>query len=119
MPHCNTNPACFRPVFSGKLLRRGGVTLQISLFLKSGALLCSMKACRRKPPPGSPEGGLLNASSPRSSSEVAVLDQIRLLRLVARLELEQARGGATENVVLGLVGQERQVVDRRRQIEVP
>src|ERR1700730_6600537 len=50
---------------------------------------------------------------------VAELDQILFLLLVARLQLEQARRGAAEDVVLALLGEERQVVDGRRQIEVP
>ena len=51
--------------------------------------------------------------------EVAELLQARLLRLVARRQLEQPRRGAAEDVVLGLFRQERQVADRRRQVEVP
>src|SRR6267154_434723 len=54
-----------------------------------------------------------------SGGEVAVLDQVGLLLRVARLELEQARRRAAQDVVLGLVGQERQIVDGGRQVEVP
>src|SRR5262249_17061707 len=50
---------------------------------------------------------------------VPVLDQVLFLLLVARRQLEQARRGGAENVVFGLLGQERQVVDRARQVEVP
>ena len=52
-------------------------------------------------------------------SVIAELDQVLLLGLAARLQLEQPRRGAAEDVVLGLLGQERQVRDRRRQVEVP
>src|SRR5690242_16361373 len=52
-------------------------------------------------------------------SVVAELDQVFLLLLVARRQLEQARRGAAKDVVLGLLRKERQVGDRRRQVEVP
>src|SRR5215471_21719820 len=45
--------------------------------------------------------------------------QILPLLLVARGELEQPCGGAAENIVLGPLGEERQIVDRARQVEVP
>ena len=51
--------------------------------------------------------------------EIAELLQILFLLLVARRKLEQPRGGAAEDVVLALLRQERQVPDRRRQIEIP
>src|SRR6202012_5583978 len=57
--------------------------------------------------------------SRRVGGEIAELLQVGLLLLVARRQLEQARGGAAEDVVLGLLRQERQVVDGRRQVEVP
>src|SRR3954468_18004855 len=50
---------------------------------------------------------------------IAELDQVFFLLLVARRKLEQPRRGAAENVVLGLLRQERQIVDRRRQVEIP
>src|SRR5580692_12948453 len=51
------------------------------------------------------------ANSRRVGGEIAELLQVRLLLLVARRQLEQARRGAAEDVVLGLLRQERQVVD--------
>src|SRR6266508_4823901 len=51
--------------------------------------------------------------------EVAELLQVLFLLLVARRQLEQARRGAAEDVVLRLLGQEGLIVDRCRQIEVP
>src|SRR3954471_19712487 len=53
------------------------------------------------------------------SGVVAELDQVFFLLLVARRKLEQPRRGAAKNVVLGLLRQERQIVDRARQVEVP
>src|SRR4029079_659694 len=55
----------------------------------------------------------------RGSGMIAELDQVFLLLLVARRQLEQARRGAAKDVVLGLLREERQVVDRRGQVEVP
>src|SRR5262249_58312896 len=55
----------------------------------------------------------------RGGRKVAELLEVRFLRLVARRQLEQARRGAAQDVVLGLLRQELQVVDRRGQIEVP
>src|ERR1700724_966154 len=51
--------------------------------------------------------------------EIAESLQIFFLLFVARRQLEQPRGGAAQNVVLTLLRQERQVPDRRRQIEIP
>src|SRR5262249_23613565 len=55
----------------------------------------------------------------RRRGVIPVLYQVLFLLLVARRQLEQARGGAAEDVVLALLGEERQVVDRRRQVEIP
>src|SRR5271155_3774827 len=54
-----------------------------------------------------------------SSHEVAESLEVAALRLVARRQLEQARRGAAEDIVLCPLGQERQVPDRARQVEVP
>src|SRR4029450_10014825 len=51
--------------------------------------------------------------------EIAEPLEVLALLLVTRRQLEQPRGGAAENVVLGLLREERQVVDRRGQIEIP
>jgi hypothetical protein len=40
--------------------------------------------------------------------ELAEPDQVLLLPLVAGRQLEEARGGAAEDIVLGLLGEERQ-----------
>src|SRR5262245_43342557 len=53
------------------------------------------------------------------SGEVAELLQVLFLLLVARRQLEQPGCGAAQDVVLRLFAQERQVVDRRGQVEVP
>src|SRR5262249_29791909 len=45
--------------------------------------------------------------------------EVRLLLVVARRQLEQARRGAAQDVVLALFRHERQVPDAARQIEVP
>src|SRR4051812_34975162 len=55
----------------------------------------------------------------RSGREIAELLEVRFLRLVARRQLEQPRRGAAQDVVLGLLRQELQVVDGRGQVEVP
>src|SRR5262245_27728464 len=59
------------------------------------------------------------ATSLISSGEIAELLQVLLLLLVARRQLEEARRGAAKNVVLRLLGQERQVQNGARQIEIP
>src|SRR5262249_40256529 len=51
--------------------------------------------------------------------QIAKAQKVLFLLGVARRQLEQPRRGATENIVLGLFRQERQVPDRRRQVEVP
>src|SRR5262245_65990859 len=51
--------------------------------------------------------------------EIAEPLEVLLLLLVARRQLEQARRGAAQDVVLGLLRQELQVVDGCGQIEVP
>src|SRR6185437_9490479 len=51
--------------------------------------------------------------------QIAEALQIGLMLVVTRRQLEQARGGAADDVVLGLLGEERQVPDGRRQIEIP
>src|SRR6516164_9264939 len=51
--------------------------------------------------------------------EIAVLDQVLFLLGIAGRSLERMRRGAAGDVVLGLPGEERQVVDRRRHIHVP
>src|SRR5215204_6660454 len=53
------------------------------------------------------------------SYDVTKLSELILLRLAARLEPEQASSGAAQDVVLGLLAQEWQVVNRRGQVEVP
>src|ERR1700730_377823 len=54
-----------------------------------------------------------------SGSKIAEPLQILLLLLRARRQLEQTGRVAAENVVLGLLRQERQVPDPARQVEVP
>src|SRR5262245_29734777 len=51
--------------------------------------------------------------------QIAELLQVGLLLLVARRQLEQARRGAAQDVVLRLLRQELQVVDGRGQVEIP
>src|ERR1700730_16635436 len=72
----------------------------------------------KRAPCGITAAGALSPSR-RGGGEIAELLQICLLLLVARRQLEQARRGAAEDVVLGLLRQERQVVDGRRQIKIP
>src|SRR5262245_4932273 len=54
-----------------------------------------------------------------SRREVAEPLEIGLLLRAARWQLEQARGVAAENIVLGLLGEERQVPDSARHVEIP
>src|SRR6187200_2993552 len=54
-----------------------------------------------------------------SGHEIAEAAEVLFLLLVARRQLVQARGVAAEDVVLGLLREERQVPDRRRQVEIP
>src|SRR5882757_3609718 len=49
----------------------------------------------------------------RGGREIAVLLEVFFLRLVARRQLEQARRGAAQDVVLALLRHERQVVAGR------
>src|SRR5439155_5425674 len=69
-------------------------------------------------------GGLVCATcSPRlrrlSRGQIPELLQVLFLLLVPWRQIKQSRRGAAEDVVLGLLGEERQVVDGRGQIEVP
>src|SRR5262245_66474980 len=66
-----------------------------------------------------PRRGAGSAPEAGSGREIAKPDQVFLLLLVARRELEEARRGAAEDVVLRLLGQEWQVVDHRPQDELP
>src|SRR5690349_13396600 len=59
-------------------------------------------------------GDFILSCSHRSRCEIAEAAEILFLLFVARRQLEQPRGVAAEDVVLGLLGEERQVVDRRR-----
>src|SRR4029077_5059329 len=71
-----------------------------------------------KPPPGSlREAVWFDACF--LCREIAEFLEVLLLLVVARRQLEQPRRGAAENVVLGLLRQEGQVVDRARQVEIP
>src|SRR4029077_17308437 len=54
-----------------------------------------------------------------SGREIAELLEVRLLRLVARRQLEQARRGAAQDIVLAFLRHEREIVDGRGQVEVP
>src|SRR5262245_30148057 len=54
-----------------------------------------------------------------SRSRIAEPLQILPLLLIARRQLEQARGGAAQDVVLGLLRQKRQVPDPARHVEIP
>src|SRR5262249_53462259 len=69
--------------------------------------------------PGVAQESRRSGKRSRRRGVVPVLDQVLFLLLVARRQLEQARRGAAEDVVLGLLRQERQVVDGARQVEVP
>src|SRR5262249_20275702 len=62
---------------------------------------------------------LLRKFKLRRGGEIAEPLQVLFLLVVARRQLEQARRRAAENIVLGLLRQERQVPDRRRQVEIP
>src|SRR5262252_6368665 len=53
------------------------------------------------------------------SGQIAEPLEVLFLLLVARRQLEQARRGAAQDVVLGLLRQELQIVDGRGQVEVP
>src|SRR5262245_12240207 len=57
-------------------------------------------------------------ASARSNS-LSGVDRLTVLVVLPGLKVEQLGGVAAQDVALGLFGQERQVVDRRRQIEVP
>src|SRR5215469_5183103 len=54
-----------------------------------------------------------------SRGVVAEPDEILFLLIVTRFQLGQARRGAAEDVVLSLLREKWQVIDSRRQVEVP
>src|SRR4029078_11995222 len=66
-----------------------------------------------------PEGGLCRRLIDFLGGWIAEFLEVRFLLVVARRQLEQSRRSAAENIVLGLLRQERQIVDRARQVEIP
>src|SRR5262249_33670607 len=80
---------------------------------QQGSLKCPGRPRGR---PGTPQTAVWCL---RRRGEIAEPLEVLFLLLVARRQLEQARRGAAEDVVLRLLRQERQVRDGRGQIEVP
>src|SRR5262249_54014667 len=74
---------------------------------------------QRKPIVSWPSSHLPRTTVLCGRRQIAEARQILFLLLVTRRQLEQPRRGAAENVVLGFFRQERQVPDRRRQVEIP
>src|SRR5262245_2511006 len=67
------------------------------------------------------DGALARLCPPYTNSRRGIAEprEVRPLLIVTRRQLEQASGGAAEDVVLGLFRQERQVPDAAGQVEVP
>src|SRR5258707_14681986 len=54
-----------------------------------------------------------------AARDLSGVDWLAVLVMLPGLELEELLGVAAKDVALGLLVEERQVVDRRRQVEVP
>src|SRR4029077_5640476 len=80
-----------------------------------------VRGCTRHPLPQGESEAFIISYECRSSRSRQITEAFKIvfLLLIARRQLEQPRRGAAENIVLALFRQERQVPDRRRQVEIP